>query len=102
MGKKNNQVPQKIYDRYLEVLEAFAVQYGLDFKVFHITHLRLEGLTTIVDCWPTTGRYWVKQSGLGEGNHMGEKGYLPRGYKELDARLSELFKRDVEAANAEA
>jgi hypothetical protein len=93
---KRKQVPQKQYDLYLEMLEGFASEYGVEFTQFTSMHLRMEGMTTTMDCWPTTGRYWVKQSGLGEGGRMGEKGFLPGAYLELHTFLSELFKRDVE------
>lgn len=59
-------------------------------------HLRLtDGLIATVDIWPSTGRYWIKETNYvhewpGTIERGGEKGWLP-GKAELEAFLDKIY-----------
>lgn len=85
---------QRSLEHYSEILEAFCEEYDVSLNVFgEGIHWRLENPHAILDCWPTTGKYWIKQTDIGVGlaGRMHEKGELPYECLPLVAFLEKLF-----------
>lgn len=81
------------HDHWGEALEGFAGQYELDFNVFgNGIHYRISNQWSTLDCWPTTGKYYVKEVAMGLGFFKGEIGHLPWDYQKLDKFLRAFFK----------
>lgn len=95
---KRKHVSQEQYDLFLAALEGIAGEYDMTFEQFTGLHARIIGMTVTLDCWPTTGRYWVKEAGFGDDGRKNEKGVLPLDANDLDAFLQKLFKHDIERA----
>jgi len=81
-------------EHYVPALEGFAIDNDVDLQVFGDAgiHWRLSG-GCVLDCWPTTGRFWIKELPLIRStSHVIErKGKLPWDYMELDKFLRRLF-----------
>jgi hypothetical protein len=97
MSHKNPNGPTNLAF-FEQALEGFAGEYSIDIKVFGDLrlHWRLSGLGCTLDCWPTTGKYWIKDMPIG--CKEWRKGTLPHDYTKLDEFLKGLFNvhiRDV-------
>lgn len=78
---------------FSEALEGFCGEYDIDLQTFGGgIHWRLENGIAALDCWPTTGKYWIKEVPFGRGFSTEERsGVLPWNYLELDRFLRGLF-----------
>lgn len=90
MSRRNHNGPAN-FEHFTAGLETFAEEYGIDVKIFGEDgiHYRLTGICATLDCWPTTGRYWIKDIPLGFKEYR--KGILPDNYDDLDKFLRSLF-----------
>lgn len=91
MSHKNPNGPANLAF-FEQALEGFAAQYEIELQIFgeFRLHWRLTGISATLDCWPTTGRYFIKEMPLG--CKEWRKGNLPHDYEELDGFLRGLFK----------
>lgn len=75
-------------------LEGFCSEYKIELQIFgdERLHWRLTGMSATLDCWPTTGKYWIKDLPLNGFMTTHERtGWLPYDYNRLDVFLRELF-----------
>jgi hypothetical protein len=81
------------YDHTSVALEGFAQDHELELQIFgEGIHWRITGDWAVLDCWPTTGKYWVKQLPLKF--EWLRKGNLPWDYNKLDEFLRYLFVKE--------
>lgn len=75
-----------------EALEGFAGQYDIELFIFgNGIHYRLANAWSVLDCWPTTGKWYLKEVAMGRGFAKGDTGYLPWDYNKLDTFLRSVF-----------
>lgn len=82
------------FEHFSNALSGFCDEHEIDTRVFGDgVHWRLKNGRVTLDCWPTTGKYWIKQTNLRTGlsERMNETGQLPHDYNKLDTFLRELF-----------
>ncbi len=96
MNRKNRNGPANL-EFFSQSLEGFANEYDIELHIFgeERLHWRLESLNAVCDFWPTTGKYWVKDTPLnGFMKKYSRSGYMKKDYNELDRFLKDLFDID--------
>lgn len=78
---------------FSEVLEGFAVEYDIELQKFGSgIHWRLSSGFAVLDVWPTTARFYIKELPLGRGFAAEERGgTLPKDHNKLDKFLTTLL-----------
>lgn len=76
-----------------EALEGFAGEYDIELQKFGLgIHWRLSGGFAVLDIWPTTGKFYIKELPIGRGFAAQERGgTLPKDYEKLDKFLKALL-----------
>lgn len=84
-------------DNLLNVLKDYSNSRTIDLKMFSDIHCRLTDDFTILDVWPTTGKYFVlktsyfEMGGKGVVEKGGEKGLVPFGKDRIFDYLDNIF-----------
>lgn len=78
---------------FSEFMESFAGEYDIELKQFGVgIHWRLENGFAMLDVWPTTGKYYIKELPLGRGFAQQERsGIFSQDYEKLDTFFKALF-----------
>lgn len=90
---QNKALKRSNLEHFAPALEGFAGEYDIELQVFgQGIHWRLTGGFAVLDIWPTTGKYWIKEVPFGKGFSTDDRsGVLPYNYLELDKFLRGLF-----------
>lgn len=84
-------------DNVMESLKGYAASRTIELLAFSDIHTRLTDEYTVVDIWPTTGKYWVSKTSYHEMTDKriqergGEKGVIPVGTDAIYNYLDKLF-----------
>lgn len=84
-------------DNVMVVLKGYAKSRTIGLLTFSDIHTRLTDDYTVVDIWPTTGKYWVGKTSYHEMTDKriqergGEKGTIPVGADAIYDYLDKLF-----------
>jgi hypothetical protein len=79
---------------FSEALDGFAGEYDIELHKYgaHERHWRLVSPAAVLDVWPTTGSYYIKEVPLGKGFAAEDRtGTLSKDYDELDKFLRLLL-----------
>lgn len=77
---------------FTEALDGFAGEYGIELQKFTEIHWRLTSGFAVIDVWPSTGKFYIKELPLGRGFASQERGgTLPKDYTKLDKFLKSLL-----------
>ncbi len=84
-------------DNLAEIIRGYTSSRTIELQEFTDIHKRLTDGYTVIDIWPTTGKYWVSQTTYYQMTNAvirergGEKGSIPLGEDAIYKWLDELF-----------
>ncbi len=88
---------QRTYDHNFSIIQRYVESRALAVHKYNEgIHIRVIGAVAVVDFWPSTGKYYVKDTSYSEAGwrmveKAGEKGFMSEHYKNFESDFDAIF-----------